>query len=163
MLYYYERYPMFKIIYTFFDKLEDQVRGRLSRKPIGYAFLGGVGIVLFWRGVWHSVDALMLHYFSLASLDSSVDISGLPWWDGPASLAIGTILLLLSGLFVANFIGNEVILSGIKGEKKIVDKTEDEIRAEMDSLAEMKKDLKMISSCVKSSRQEFEIYKKRLK
>ena len=154
---------MFKIIYTFFDKLEDRIRGRLSRKPIGYAFLGGVGIVLFWRGVWHSVDAFMVHYFSATPFDASIDITGLPWWDGPLSLAVGTVLLLLSGLFVANFIGNEVILSGIKGEKKVVDKTEDEIREEMRSITDMKKELKLISSCVRSSQKEFLNYKKRLK
>ena len=43
---------MIKKILHFFDKLEDQIRGRLSKYPIVYAFIGGVGIVLFWRGVW---------------------------------------------------------------------------------------------------------------
>jgi hypothetical protein len=47
-----------KNIVHFFDKLEDYVRGILSKYPIPYAFVGGVSIVLFWRGVWHTADML---------------------------------------------------------------------------------------------------------
>lgn len=154
---------MFKLIYTFFDRLEDRIRGRLSRKPIGYAFLGGVGIVLFWRGVWHSMDAIMEYVVALPALDKSIDVTGLPWWDGPLSFILGTLLLLLSGLFVSNFIGNEVILSGIKREKKLVEKTEEELQEEIRSLEAMKKEVKLISSCIHSSKKEFHNHKKRLK
>ena len=56
---------MFKSIYrlidSFFDKLEDVVRGKLSKHSIIYAFIGGSGIILFWRGIWHSADWLQTH------------------------------------------------------------------------------------------------------
>jgi hypothetical protein len=41
---------MTRNILAFFDKLEDKTRAKLSRVPLLYAFLGGIGIVLFWRG-----------------------------------------------------------------------------------------------------------------
>lgn len=92
----------------FFDKLEDKVRSRLSRSPILYALIGGVGIVLFWRGVWDTAD-----YFTVL--------------NGPISIVISITLLLMSGLFVSFFIGDHVIISGIKQEKKVVDQTEEEL------------------------------------
>lgn len=136
---------MWQRIYIFFDKLEDRVRGRLSRKPIGYAFLGGVGVVLFWRGVWHSVDYFMGRYFTGIPSDTTLNLYELPWWDGPLSLVLGTCMLLLSGLFVSNFIGNEIIISGIRGEKKMADKTEDELEMEIDELALIERDIRKIS------------------
>ncbi|MBU2082030.1 hypothetical protein KKH14_01235, partial [Patescibacteria group bacterium] len=44
------------MFFRFFDKLEDKVRSRLSRRPILYAFLSGIGTVLFFRGVWMIAD-----------------------------------------------------------------------------------------------------------
>jgi len=143
---------MFKFFYTFCDKLEDKVRARLSRKPIIYAFFGGVGIVLFWRGVWHSADYLMERYFAFMPMESTMSFPELPWWDGPLSLFIGSVLLLSSGIFVSNFIGNEIIISGLRGEKKIVDKTKDEIEMEMNSLSAIQKELKLISTHLKKSK-----------
>lgn len=120
---------IFNKIYNAGDKLEDKVRGRLSHYPILYAFIGGAGIIIFWRGVWHSVDTLMeLLNFSSTTTTS---MTALPWWDGPLSILIGTILLLTVGLFVTSFIGNEIILSGLKKEKKLAEKTEDEIKSEL--------------------------------
>ncbi|MBY0473075.1 hypothetical protein K2Q00_02180 [Patescibacteria group bacterium] len=95
----------------FFDKLEDHVRGRLSRRPLIYSFIGGVGIVLFWKGVWETAE----YYPSLF---------GLP------SLLIGALIMLPTGLFVSFFIGDNIILSGLKHEKKVVEKTEEELRSE---------------------------------
>jgi len=118
-------------IMKFFDKLEDRVRGKLSHYPILYALVGGVGIVLFWRGVWHVADDM-----SLGS------------W---ASLIISLILLLMTGLFVSFFIGHYIIFSGLKQEKKIEEKEEEEIkmeldlqRAQMDTLIEIKKRIENI-------------------
>lgn len=131
---------MLHYIYTYFDKLEDRVRGRLSHKPILYAFVGGFGVVMFWRGVWHSADTVVEHFFG-----------GLPWWDGPLSFFIGSFVLLLSGIFVSTEIGNEVIISGLRGEKKTVDKTQDEIETELYSLASIHKDLRYISNHLKKT------------
>ena len=99
-------------IITFFDKLEDKIRGRLSRKPILYALIGGLGVVLFWKGVWETIGLV-------------------PFLFGPGSIVLGIILLLMTGLLVSVFIGDGIILSGFRGEKKLVEKTEEEVRSEM--------------------------------
>jgi len=39
-------------------------------------------------------------------------------WDGLISLALGFCLLLSTGLFVADFIGAEVITTDLKGEER---------------------------------------------
>jgi hypothetical protein len=93
-----------------FDKVEYAIRLKLSNYPILYAFIGGTGIVLFWRGVWHIADDIDLN-------------SGL-------SLVFGTMILLLTGVFVAEFIGNRLIISGLVGEKKITEKEEGVIETE---------------------------------
>ncbi len=93
-----------------FTKVEDKVRGKLSHYPILYAFIGGVGIVLFWRGVWHLADDVSLS-------------SGL-------SLIFGVMILLFTGIFVTEFIGNKLIVSGLVGEKKLEEKEVDEIETE---------------------------------
>ncbi len=96
----------------FFDKLEDKIRTKLSHWPIIYALVGGVGIVLFWRGVWMVADLINL---------------------GPiASVLISLIILLMTGLFVSFFIGHYIIFSGLKQEKKIEEKEEAEIEIELD-------------------------------
>jgi hypothetical protein len=110
---------MFKKILNFFDKLEDYVRGHLSRYPIVYTLIGGVAIVLFWRGVWHTADILQEQGGWLGWL-----------FYEPTNMVIVTIILLASGLFVSYFIGDTILLSGMRGEKKIADKTEREIREE---------------------------------
>ncbi len=106
----YYNIKMIKKIVRFFDKLEDKVRGRLSHYPIFYAFLGGIGVVLFWRGVWHTAD--------------DINISS------TASLVIAVVLLLMTGVFVSAFIGNRLIISGLIGEKKLEEKEESEIETE---------------------------------
>ena len=111
---------MFKFIIKFFDKLEDKVRIRMSHKPILYAFVGGAAHVLFWRGVWHLADD-----YGMGSLES---------------LLVGAGVLLITGLFVAAFIGEQVILSGLKGEKKSVDKTEEEIRQEARAIFDLRRE-----------------------
>ncbi|MEI6297035.1 MAG: hypothetical protein WCO84_05330 [bacterium] len=113
---------LFNKLYIFFDKFEDYVRGFLSHYPIPYSLLGGVGIVLFWKGVWDFADR----------------VSFFNGEYGPIiTIAFSVMLLLSTGLFVSFFIGDTIILSGIKKEKKLVEKTEDEVeKAE----AELKKE-----------------------
>lgn len=105
----------------FFDKLEDYVRTRLSRRPILYAFVGGVGVVLFWRGVWMMADEM-----GLSSLGSVV---------------VSLLILLLTGLFVSFFVGDSIIISGLKRDKKLIEKTEAEVDAELDAFKHMKEEL----------------------
>lgn len=103
----------------FFDKLEDQIRGFLSRSPIIYGIIGGMAVVMFWRGIWHSADLL----------EKSESVFA-PLFTAPVSAIISALVLLLSGLFVSFFIGDRIILSGLKHEKKIEEKTEEEVREE---------------------------------
>ena len=57
------------------------------------------------------------------------------------SLLVGAGVLLITGLFVAAFIGEQVILSGLKGEKKSVDKTEEEIRQEARAIFDLRREV----------------------
>jgi hypothetical protein len=66
---------MWHQIYHYFDKLEDRIRGRLSRYPIFYSLIGGTAIVLFWRGVWITADEIS--YFLLLLAFPSPKISRL--------------------------------------------------------------------------------------
>ena len=110
---------MVKKIVTFFDKLEDRIRIRLSHWPMAYALIGAIGIILLWKGVWEVAELV-------------------PALHGMGSVVVGTVILLLSGLLVSFFIGDSIILSGFKKEKKLVEKTETDIlRAEKAQTAEI--------------------------
>lgn len=124
-----------------FTKLEHKIRGVLSHYPNIYAIIGGIGIVLFWRGVWHSMDYLMLMLKSSNLGPSSINLVDEVWWDGPLSLLLGLFILLLTGVFVSNFIGNEILISGLRGEKKLSEKTADEIETEADKIEAIEDDL----------------------
>jgi hypothetical protein len=102
----------------FFDKLEDHIRVGLSHWPIAYSLIGGVGVVLFWKGVWESAE----YYPSLF---------------GPVSALIGLVIMLSTGLLVSFFIGDSIILSGLKHEKKLVEKTEVEVRSEKNNISDV--------------------------
>lgn len=129
----------------FFDKLEDIVRGWLSHVPIVYGFIAGVGIVLFWRGVWHTADYTMM-YITVWSRGASIGLeTGSVWWDGPLSLVLGAGMLLISGSFVSSFLGNEIILSGLRGEKKLTERTEKEVRGEIGAIADIRSQVTAIS------------------
>ncbi|MEK7531892.1 MAG: hypothetical protein AAB545_03135 [Patescibacteria group bacterium] len=113
---------MRKNTFRFFDQLEDRIRGRLSRFPILYSFIGAVGIVLFWRGVWLMADHIPVPAF--------IPDEFLTFSSGFISFAIGLALLLLTGLFVSFFVGDSILISGIRNEKKLIEKTEEEVQAE---------------------------------
>ena len=115
---------MIKRIIKFFDKLEDKTRGKLSHYPIIYAFFGGVGVVLFWRGVWHLADDINL--------------------GNIISIIIGTVLLLITGVFVSAFIGSRLIISGLIGEKKLSEKAEEEIETEETQLKNLQSTLERV-------------------
>lgn len=139
-----------KNIINFFDILEDKIRGKLSRWPILYAFIGGAGVIIFWRGIWHSMDFLTQYLSQNFFYAPETILIEFAWWDGPLSILIGMLLLLPTGVFVSSFIGNEIIISGIKGEKKLNEKTEAEVEEEMTELVQIKKELGKISNKLKN-------------
>jgi hypothetical protein len=129
-----------KKIIKFFDKLEDKVRGALSHFPILYAFVGGVGVVLFWKGVWETAETFPSLY-------------------GLGSVVVSVVILLLTGLFVFYFIGDNIIITGLRSQKKIVDKTEKEIHAEENELtktrikiAKIERDIEEIKNILKNEK-----------
>ena len=108
-------------IIRFFDKLEDKIRAKLARVPIFYAFIGSVGIVLIWRGIWMMADDF-----------------GIP---GYVSLFLGVLITTVTGLFVSFFIGDKIIISGIKEEKRIDEKTIEEIKKEEAILTKIEREI----------------------
>lgn len=119
---------MYKKFFVFFDKLEDKIRAHLSRYPILYTFIGGTAIVLFWRGVWHTADIL----------EEQGGILGWLFYE-PRNLVIVVIILLATGLFVSYFIGDTILISGLRQEKKLHEKTEKDIKEEETTLNDIKK------------------------
>ncbi len=113
-------------IYYLFDKMEDHIRARLARHPFVYTFIGGSGVVLFWRGVWHIADV-----FENNSILGGFLFSPL------GSVILGVAILLSTGLFVSVFIGDSIIMSGIKHDKKIIEKTIEDVEAEMSDVEKM--------------------------
>lgn len=135
-----------KKILNFFDKFEDHVRGWLSHYPIFYAIIGGVGIVLFWRGVWLTADFIFEIWFAcLPHTCSTINSASIPWWDGPLSFLIGLAILLATGVFVSNFIGNEIIITGLRGDKKLTERTEQEMRHEVGAIGEIREEVRKIA------------------
>ena len=132
---------MLKTINKFFDKFEDKNRMGLSHTPILYGFFTGMGIILFWRGIWHLTDYILLYYFNLP-------IEG--FWSSFISLAIGTFFLMAIGTFVSSFIGNEIIISGIKKEKtaveKIVEAEEQDLEHEFEDDARIIRELREVKA-----------------
>lgn len=110
---------LYKKLYNFFSKLEDNTRSHLARHPIIYSILGSIFLILLWRGIWHTADllegeggiwAFIFHPF--------VSVTWATWG------------LLLIGLFVSMFVGDMIIMSGIKKTKKATEKTELDIKKE---------------------------------
>ncbi|EKE25557.1 MAG: hypothetical protein ACD_5C00119G0001, partial [uncultured bacterium] len=111
-------------IEKFFDKLEDKIRNFLSLRPILYSIIGGVAIVIFWRGIWETADLWNI--------------------DPIASTIVSGLILLGTGLFVSFFVGDTILISGLRQEKKLTERAESEIKHELDYLKEIKEDIEEI-------------------
>jgi hypothetical protein len=120
-------------VLNFFDKLEDRVRRVLSHHPVPYSLITAVAIVVFWDGV-------------------SRITSSIPWlqgfWGGVILVVVSVGVLLITGVFVSFFIGDTIIISGIRGEKKMIDKTEEELHAELDAVLTIEEKLEKIEQKV---------------
>ncbi|HZS43052.1 MAG TPA: hypothetical protein VFA52_02415 [Candidatus Paceibacterota bacterium] len=113
-------------LYRFFDHLEDHIRSALSHHPFVYTFVGGVGIVLFWRGVWIIADEIPIIQ------------------NGWVSLLVSIIILLGSGLFVSFFVGDNILISGLRRQHKLIEKTEEEIEIDLQAEVEAEEHIKKI-------------------
>ncbi len=129
---------MYKKIVQFFDRLEDKIRAHLSKYPFAYALIGGVGVVLFWRGVWHTADVVPV-------LNNSI-----------VSLVAGSVILLLTGIFVSAFVGSRLIMTGLRGEKKMTEKTKEEIEEEEAQIQKMQTAVNKIESEIDELKKDFE-------
>ncbi len=113
-------------MYVYLNKKENALREYLKRHPMLYTVIGGVSVVMFWRGVWHTADLV-------------------PFLTGPISLVLSSIVLLITGLFIYSFfVGDVFILSDIKKEEKAVEKTEAELKKEEIEIGELKNTLRKI-------------------
>ncbi len=149
-----------KYIRGFLEKIEEKIKIYLSHRPRLYALIVGVGVVLFWRGVWHSTD-LIHTYLNIFQNNLTIDSSMSPWWDGLLSFVVGALILHFTGAFTSSFIGNELILSGLRGEKRLTEKTETEIKGEEQFIFDIKEELGEMTE--KIEQLEKEIHKKELK
>jgi len=130
---------LYRRVYVFFDVLEDGVRKKLSRHPNLYAFISGVGSVFFFHGTWNTVDYI-------AGYSSYSPLLGI------TTLTLSVIILMVTGTFSFHFVSDQAIISGIKGEKKIIEKTEKEIRREQVSLRQIKRELDSIDNKIEPKR-----------
>lgn len=119
----------------------------LSHHSYLYALIAGIGIVLFWRGVWHTVDVfhLLLNQYHLTG---SLDLGNQPWWDGPLSFVVGCMLLYATRAFISSFIGNELILSGLRTEKKMTREADTELKTEMGAITDIKEEINTITNAL---------------
>lgn len=113
------------------------IREKLSSHPVIYAAIGAIGVILFWRGIWHIADFFSIFLYGYA--EAKPDYIDLV--DSLISAVIGFGLLLFTGLFVTDFIGTQIISSNIKTEEKMVEKTEQAEKIEEERISELESKL----------------------
>ena len=113
----------------------------LSHHPFFYALIGGTGVVLFWRGIWHTMDFLMSYLQPLTTAHTSIDINAGMWRDGPHSLLLGTMILICTKAFVSSLIGNEIIIAGLQEERGFTKKVGKTTQSENRELRTIRQDL----------------------
>jgi hypothetical protein len=96
-----------KYFTNIFLRIEERARTYFERFPFAHAFLGGIGVVLFWRGVWELADRINI--------------------DPVTSVVGGSLLLGAIGLFLHTFVGNAIIIKNVEKDKQITKKAEHEI------------------------------------
>ncbi len=122
-------------IKKYFQNFEFKKRSFLAKHKVFYALLAGTGVVLYWRGIWHFADIL-------ESKESIFEIILHPL----GSIIIGVLILLFAGILVQQFVGNDIIISGIKKEKIDIEKTEKELLKEEEEIKEEHKLIKEIDA-----------------
>ncbi len=101
--------------------IENRARTYFERIPFVQAFLAGIGVIIFWRGIWELLDA--------------TGVSPI------ASIILGTLILGSVGVFVQTFIGNTMIIKEVKQEErkeeKSIKKIEGEVGIETVTIAQL--------------------------
>ena len=64
----------------------------------------------------------------------------------PVTVVWTTALMLLVGLFVSFFIGDHILISGLRQEKKVTDKTEKEIQEEESQIARVERKISKLEN-----------------
>lgn len=128
------------------NKFFKEIRGKLGKYPIIYAIFGAIGIILFWRGIWHTAD-----FFSLVFIDdgSGMSLNYAYLFDSLLSATIGFVLLLATGLFVGDFIGSQIVSTAVKEERKIekiTEETESDEEKEKKQMAEFEEKFERVTS-----------------
>ena len=108
---------------------EDRARTYFEKIPFLQAFLSGIGVIIFWRGIWEWLD--MQHVSPLISVVG------------------GSLILLCVGVFVQTFIGNTIIIKNVKQEelleKRAIKEMEGEVNVEEVTLASLSAKIDEIS------------------
>ncbi len=101
---------MKSITKTFLD-IEEKARQFFVRIPFIQAFLAGIGVIIFWRGVWEGLDRIGVTPVN--------------------SIILGALILGAVGVFIQTFIGNTIIIREVKQEKQVEKKAIKEIEGEV--------------------------------
>lgn len=91
--------------------IEERARRFFEQIPFVQAFMAGVGVIVFWRGVWELLDR--------ANVSPGI------------SILVGTLILGGVGVFVQTFIGNTIIIRNVRQEEKMEKKVFKEIEGEV--------------------------------
>lgn len=83
--------------------IEDRARRYFAHIPFVQAFLAGIGVIIFWRGVWELLDMIGV--------------------TPVTSIVIGSLILGGVGVFIQTFIGNSIIIKNVEKEVQSEKKT----------------------------------------
>ncbi len=108
-------------ISDFFLGIESRARAFFEQFPFIQAFLAGVGVIIFWRGVWELLDRQGI--------------------SPVLSIVIGALILGGIGVFLQTFIGNTIIIKNVskevRDERKAVRVLEGEVVTEEVTLQQL--------------------------
>ncbi len=93
--------------------IEDRAREYFEQMPFVQSFFAGIGVIIFWRGIWQWLD------------QSSV--------SPLLSVVLGSLILLCFGVFVQTFIGNTIIIKNVKQEEQLEKKAIKEMEGEVNT------------------------------
>ncbi|MEI6316223.1 MAG: hypothetical protein WCO65_00665 [bacterium] len=94
-------------------EIEDRARLHFEKTPFLQALLAGIGVIIFWRGIWEWLDVQKI--------------------SPVVSVMIGSLILLSVGVFVQTFIGNTIIIKNVKQEEQLEKKAIKEMESEVDT------------------------------